>query len=52
MLKFDDRGLIPAVVQDASTGQVLTVAFMNEEALRRTLAGPDAWFYSRSRQTL
>jgi phosphoribosyl-ATP pyrophosphohydrolase/phosphoribosyl-AMP cyclohydrolase len=52
MLKFDDRGLVPAVVQDASTGQVLTVAYMNEEALRRTLAGPDVWFYSRSRKVL
>ena len=52
MVKFDDRGLIPAVVQDASTGAVLTLAFMNEEALRRTLAGPDVWFYSRSRAEL
>jgi phosphoribosyl-ATP pyrophosphohydrolase/phosphoribosyl-AMP cyclohydrolase len=49
MVKFDDRGLIPAVVQDASSGTVLTVAFMNEEALLRTLEGPDVWFYSRSR---
>ena len=52
MVKFDDRGLVPAVVQDASTGAVLTLAFMNEEALRRTLAGPDVWFYSRSRAEL
>ena len=52
MVKFDDRGLIPAVVQDASTGEVLTLAFMNEEALRKTLAGPDVWFYSRSRAEL
>ena len=52
MVKFDDRGLIPAVVQDASTGEVLTLAYMNEEALRRTLAGPDVWFYSRSRAEL
>ncbi len=52
MVKFDDGGLVPAVVQDASTGEVLTLAFMNEEALRRTLAGPDVWFYSRSRAEL
>ena len=52
MVKFDDRGLVPAVIQDASTGAVLTLAFMNEEALRRTLAGPDVWFYSRSRAEL
>ncbi len=52
MLKFDDKGLVPVVVQDASTGQVLTLAYMNDEALKRTLAGPDVWFYSRSRGTL
>ncbi|MFW6195378.1 MAG: bifunctional phosphoribosyl-AMP cyclohydrolase/phosphoribosyl-ATP diphosphatase HisIE [Chloroflexota bacterium] len=49
---FDDEGLIPAVVQDVHSGQVLTLAYMNEEALRRTLEGPDAWFYSRSRGEL
>ncbi len=52
MVKFDDRGLVPAMVQDASTGEVLTLAYMNEEALRRTIAGPDVWFYSRSRAEL
>ena len=52
MVKFDDRGLIPALVQDASTGDVLTLAYMNEEALRRSIAGPDVWFYSRSRAEL
>jgi phosphoribosyl-ATP pyrophosphohydrolase/phosphoribosyl-AMP cyclohydrolase len=52
MVKFDDRGLVPAVVQDASSGRVLTLAYMNEEALRRTIAGPDVWFYSRSRKGL
>lgn len=52
MVKFDDRGLIPAIVQDAATGQVLTLGYMNEEALRRTLEGPDVWFYSRSRRAL
>lgn len=52
MLRFDDRGLVPAIVQDATTGDVLTLAFMNEEALRRTIEGPDAWFFSRSRNVL
>ena len=52
MVKFDDRGLIPALVQDASTGDVLTLAYMNEEALRRSIAGPDVWFFSRSRAEL
>ena len=52
MLSFDDRGLIPAVVQDATTHQVLTLAYMDAEALRRTLEGPDVWFYSRSRRAL
>jgi phosphoribosyl-AMP cyclohydrolase len=51
-LKFDDRGLIPAIAQDAHTGQVLMVAWMNDEALRRTLQTGEAWFWSRSRQEL
>ena len=51
-LKFDEKGLIPAVVQDADTGEVLMLAYMNEEALRRTLSSGEAWFYSRSRQEL
>jgi phosphoribosyl-ATP pyrophosphohydrolase/phosphoribosyl-AMP cyclohydrolase len=52
MLRFDDKGLIPAVVQDASTGEVLMLAYMNAESLRRTLESGQAWFYSRSRQEL
>jgi phosphoribosyl-ATP pyrophosphohydrolase/phosphoribosyl-AMP cyclohydrolase len=52
MLRFDDRGLIPAVVQDARTHQVLTLAYMDADALKKTLAGPDVWFYSRSRASL
>jgi len=51
-LKFDDRGLIPAIAQDARTGEVLMVAWMNAEALRRTLESGEAWFWSRSRQEL
>jgi len=51
-LKFNEKGLIPAIAQDADTGEVLMLGYMNEEALRRTLEGPDVWFYSRSRQEL
>ena len=52
MLKFDDKGLIPAIVQDARNDEVLMLGYMNEESLRRTLASGDVWFYSRSRQGL
>jgi phosphoribosyl-AMP cyclohydrolase len=51
-LRFDEKGLIPAVVQDADTGEVLTLAYMTEESLRRTLKSGEVWFYSRSRQKL
>lgn len=51
-LKFNEKGLIPAIAQDADTGEVLMLAYMNEEALRRTLASGEAWFFSRSRQKL
>ncbi|MBE3577172.1 MAG: bifunctional phosphoribosyl-AMP cyclohydrolase/phosphoribosyl-ATP diphosphatase HisIE [Limnochordales bacterium] len=46
------NGLIPAIVQDARTGQVLMLAYMNEEALQRTLTDRRTWFWSRSRQEL
>lgn len=49
---FDERGLVPVVVQDAAGGDVLTVAYMNEESLRRTLTTGRTWFWSRSRQEL
>jgi phosphoribosyl-AMP cyclohydrolase len=52
MLQFDENGLIPAIVQDASTGEVLMLAYMNAESLRRTLESGQAWFWSRSRQEL
>ncbi|MBI4332774.1 MAG: phosphoribosyl-AMP cyclohydrolase [Chloroflexi bacterium] len=52
VIQFKDNGLVPAVVQDDKTGDVLMVAYMNEEALRRTIASREAWFYSRSRQEL
>ena len=51
-LKFDAQGLIPAVVVDAASKKVLTLAYMNAEALRRTLETGSTWFYSRSRKTL
>lgn len=51
-LKFDDKGLIPAVVQDFYTGEVLTVAYMNEESLGITLEEKMTCFFSRSRQEL
>lgn len=51
-LRFDDRGLITAVVQDARTAQVLMVAWMNAEALALTRATGEAHFWSRSRQAL
>lgn len=51
-LKFDDNGLIAAVVQDAATLEVLTVAYMNRESLNKSLETRETWFYSRSRQEL
>ncbi len=51
-LKFDERGLIPAVVQDIKTGDVLMVAWMNAEALHLTQETGEAHFWSRSRRTL
>jgi phosphoribosyl-ATP pyrophosphohydrolase/phosphoribosyl-AMP cyclohydrolase len=51
-LKTDDRGLIPAVIQDDDTGEVLMLGYMNQEALDRTMSGEDVWFYSRSRQEM
>ncbi|MGQ9546306.1 MAG: phosphoribosyl-AMP cyclohydrolase [Dehalococcoidia bacterium] len=52
MLNFDHEGLIPTIVQDASTGEVLMLGYMNKESLKRTLTSRDVWFYSRSRQQL
>ncbi|MBI4301692.1 MAG: phosphoribosyl-AMP cyclohydrolase [Chloroflexi bacterium] len=52
MFKFDDRGLIPAIIQDYANGEVLMLGYMDAEALRRTLDSGQVWFYSRSRQTL
>ena len=51
-VKLDDQGLVPAIVQDINTGQVLMMGYMNPGSLKRTLEGTQAWFYSRSRQDL
>jgi phosphoribosyl-AMP cyclohydrolase len=51
-LNFNAQGLIPAVVQDEDTGEVLMLGYMNAESLRRTLAEKEVWFYSRDRQEL
>ena len=50
--KFDADGLITAVATDAKSGDVLMVAYMNDEALRKTIASGEAWYYSRSRKAL
>jgi phosphoribosyl-ATP pyrophosphohydrolase/phosphoribosyl-AMP cyclohydrolase len=49
-IKFDDAGLVPSIVQDAQTQQVLMMAWMNAESLRRTLEIGETVFWSRSRQ--
>ena len=51
-LKFDEKGLIPAIVVDANTKRVLTLAYMNRESLQKTLETGYTWFWSRSRQEL
>ena len=51
-LKFDDRGLIPAIVQDQNTGDVLMMAWMNAESLQLTIERQEAVFWSRSRQEI
>lgn len=51
-LAFNEAGLIPCIVQDATSHEVLMMAWMNEQALRRTLKEHSMWFYSRSRAQL
>ena len=51
-LKFDEKGLIPAIVQDIHSKKVLMLAYMNDESLRKTMATGTTWFFSRSRQEL
>ncbi|WP_320047884.1 bifunctional phosphoribosyl-AMP cyclohydrolase/phosphoribosyl-ATP diphosphatase HisIE [uncultured Ilyobacter sp.] len=51
-IKFDEKGLVPAIIQDSTSGQVLMLAYMNEESYKKTLETGQTWFYSRSRKEL
>ncbi len=51
-LKFDEKGLIPAIAQDSKTGEVLMLAYMNEEAYKKTIETKEMWYWSRSRKQL
>lgn len=51
-MKFNDAGLIPAIIQDVETSRVLMMGWMNEESLELTRTSGRVWFYSRSRQEL
>ena len=51
-VKYDERGIVPAIVQDAATGEVLMLAYMNAESLAKTVETGETWFWSRSRQAL
>ena len=51
-IKFDEQGLVPAIVQDAASGQVLMMAYMNQESFDLTLASGETHFWSRSRQEI
>ncbi|MDI3534721.1 MAG: phosphoribosyl-AMP cyclohydrolase / phosphoribosyl-ATP pyrophosphohydrolase [Thermosediminibacterales bacterium] len=51
-LKFGENGLIPAIIQEINTGQVLMLAYMNKESLEKTIETGETWFWSRSRKTL
>lgn len=51
-LTYDSKGLIPAIIQEYASGEVLMMAFMNQESLRKTVDSGRTWFWSRSRQEL
>lgn len=51
-IMFDEQGLIPAIVQDDITGEVLMLAYMNKESVKKTIETKETWFYSRSRKEL
>lgn len=51
-IRFDEKGLVPAIVQDAKTLEVLTLAYMNKESLQRSIEIGETVFFSRSRQEL
>ena len=52
LVKFDEQGLLPAIVQDSTTGEVLMLAYMNSESLAKTLETRETWVWSRSRAEL
>jgi len=52
VLTFDERGLVPAIVQNAATGEVLMLAYMNAESVKKTIETGETWFWSRSRNAL
>lgn len=51
-IKYDEKGLVPAIIQCVETGKVLMLGYMNEESLQKTMETKNVWFYSRSRQKL
>lgn len=51
-IRFNEQGLVPVIVQDAQSKEVLTLAYMNEQSLQKSLETGETWFYSRSRQAL
>lgn len=51
-VKFDEKGLVPAVIQDAQSKEILMVAYMNKESMEKSLETGETWFFSRSRQKL
>jgi phosphoribosyl-AMP cyclohydrolase / phosphoribosyl-ATP pyrophosphohydrolase len=51
-IKYDEKGLVPAIIQDIETGRVLMLAYMNEESLNKTIETGKTWFFSRSRNGL
>lgn len=52
VVSFDEHGLVPAIVQDAASGEVLMMAYMNSESLSKTIESGETWFWSRSRNAL
>lgn len=52
MVHFDRNGLVPVIIQEASTKEVLMLAYMNAESLKLTLETGETWYYSRSRKAL
>ena len=51
-IRYNDQGLVPAIIQDHKNGDVLMLGYMNRESLELTIKGPHVWFFSRSRQKL